>query len=141
MQNYFAGLSTATKRIVTISLWALAIGILIVYSFVMAFTFEDKSALGFITMIAILTTDVLVYLIQQAEIIKTATPLSLTLIFNRILLIIFGGEHWVYGYILIYLCYGILLSTIIARHRFPFNDAVSNVDIDNLANEIKVKQS
>jgi hypothetical protein len=54
--------------------------------------------------------------------VKSATPLSVSLFANRLLLIIFGGDHWVYGYILIYLIYGLLLTTIIARKHFPLED-------------------
>lgn len=97
----------------TVFLWILATGILVVYAFVIRSKFPETKNLGIVTLVALLTTDVLVYLIQNAEIIKTATPLAVTLFLNRFFLIVFGS-YWVYGYILIYVCYGVLLSTIIA---------------------------
>ncbi len=129
------------KRLITIGLWVIATGILVVYSFVIKHYFPLTSRFGFITMIAILTTDVLVYLIQNAEIVKTATPLALTLFINRFFLIIFGSEYWVYGYIVIYICYGVLISTIIAQKRFPLEDTIKNFDLDQIAQEIKAKKN
>lgn len=62
---------------------------------------------------------------------KTATPLAVTLFLNRFFLIVFGAEHWIYGYIIIFVCYGILLSTIIAQKRFPLEDDVAkDFDLD-----------
>lgn len=51
------------KRIVTLVLWVVATGILVVYSFSIKSYFPENSRFGFIIMIAILTTDILVYLI------------------------------------------------------------------------------
>lgn len=42
-----------------------------------------------------------------------------------------------YGYILIYLFYGMLLSYMIARKRFPLEDDVSDFDIENILKEQK----
>jgi hypothetical protein len=61
---------------------------------------------------------------------KTATPMCFSLILNRLLLIIFGENHWVYGYILIYLFYGVLLSYIIAKKRFPLEDGISDEEFE-----------
>jgi len=60
--NFFGRLSNNVKRIITLVLWILATGILVVYSFVV-YSYFDKSRFGFTIMIAILTTDILVYLI------------------------------------------------------------------------------
>ena len=46
-----------------------------------------------------------------------------------------------YGYIVIYICYGILLSTIIAQKRFPFEDELLKAwDLDAAAAEQKAKK-
>jgi hypothetical protein len=72
---------------------------------------------------------------------KTATPLAITLFLNRFFLIVFGAENWIYGYIIIFMCYGILLSTIIAQKRFPFEDAVTkDFDLDAAAASLKEKK-
>ncbi len=71
---------------------------------------------------------------------KTATPLATTLFLNRFFLIIFGSEYWIYGYIVIYICYGILLSTIIAQKRFPLEDTIKGFDLDQISAEMKAKK-
>jgi hypothetical protein len=91
-------------------------------------------------MIALLTTDVLTFFIANADIVKTATPLCVSLFLNRFFLIIFGGDYWMYGYIAIYLFYGVLLTTMIAKRRFPFADDLSSFDIDKWALNLKSKK-
>jgi hypothetical protein len=69
LQNYFGSLNPNIKRIITVGLWILATGILVVYSIVVKNKSASSENLGFLIMIALLTTDVLVYLIQHAEIV------------------------------------------------------------------------
>lgn len=119
-------------------MWIFATAILVVYSFMTEKYFSSN--LGFITMIALLTTDVLLYFIVNADIVKTSTPLALTLFVNRFFLVIFGPDYWVFGYICIYIFYGILLSVIIAIRRFPLEDEVGRTfNIDKFALEVKQK--
>lgn len=59
---------------------------------------------------------------------------------NRFFLIIFGSENWIYGYIVIYVVYGVLLSTIIAQKRFPLEDSIKNYDLDQIAADLKAKK-
>lgn len=139
LQNFFNSINPKTKKIITLALWVIATGILVVYSFIMKKYFPSKGDLGFITMIALLTTDVLIYLIANAEIVKTATPLCFSLFFNRFLLIIFGGDYWMYGYIAIYLFYGLFLTTLMAKRSFPFADDLRSFDIDQWSADMKAK--
>jgi hypothetical protein len=141
VQNFFAGLRPIVKRSVQLFLWCLSVAVLIVYSYQMKSLFPTQKALGFITMIAIVTTDFLVFLIQNAQIMKTATPMCFSLILNRLLLIIFGGDHWVYGYVLIYLFYGILLSYIIAKKRFPLEDGISEEEFEKATSSSTAKKA
>jgi hypothetical protein len=69
LQNIFGNLKTTTKRLVSLGLWMFAIAILIVYSYSIRSNFPNDKALGFITMIAIITTDILIFLIQNAKIV------------------------------------------------------------------------
>lgn len=139
--NFFGSLNTTTRRIITLVLWVVATGILVVYSFVVNSYFPSDSRFGFIIMIAILTTDVIVYLIQNAHIMKTATPLAVSLFLNRFFLIVFGSSNWIYGYIIVFICYGLLLTTIIAQKRFPFqDDSAKDFDLDAAAAELKAKK-
>lgn len=128
--NVFGSLRLFFKRSLQLTIWGIGVAVLIIYSYQVKALFPESKQLGFITMIAIITTDFLVFLIQNARIMKTATPMCFSLILNRLLLIIFGGDHWVYGYILIYLFYGIMISIIIAYKRFPLEDSFSDEDFE-----------
>jgi hypothetical protein len=140
IQNFVGRLPTLTRRLLSLGLWIIAVIILVVYSFCVAGYFPGGSrGLGFITMIALLTTDVLVFLIQNTGVIKTAVPLCATLLFNRVLLMVFAGDFWVYGYILIYLIYGLMLSHIVAKRRFPISDDAGSFDLEKYTQEQKAK--
>lgn len=92
----------------------------------------DASRLGFVTMIAVLLTDVFVYLIWNSKIVTTPTVLCFSAMLNRLLLYVFGGNFWIYGYMVLYLIYGAILSFVITKKRFPFEDAYNNMNIDNI---------
>ena len=93
----------------------------------------NGSSLGFIIMIMILITDVILYAIHNSKIVETATPLALTLFLNRLLLFIFGGDYWVYGLMALYFFYAIVLSVVVARKRFPFENDLNNLNLDNIS--------
>lgn len=92
----------------------------------------DYSKLGFVTMIAVLLTDVFIYLIWNSKIIETPSILCISILLNRLLLYVFGGNYWIYGYMLLYLIYGTILSFIITKKRFPFEDAYHNINLNNI---------
>lgn len=75
----------------------------------------DDSRLGFVTMIATLITDVFLYLIHNGKIIESPTIICFGGMINRLFLYVFGGNYWIYGYIALYLCYGVFLSIIVAK--------------------------
>lgn len=92
----------------------------------------DYSRLGFVTMIATLITDVFLYLVYNAKIVENPTFMCFGGMFNRALLYIFGGNYWIYGYLVLYLIYGVMLSDIISKKRFPFEKAFDNVNLENI---------
>ena len=81
-------------------------------------------------MIATVITDVFIYLVWNAKITRSTTVLCFAGLLNRLLLFVFGGNQWIYGYIIIYLIYGIILSFVVAERRFPFEDAYNEIDLD-----------
>lgn len=113
----FAYLRPIWKRLLTGFLWAFSAGILVLYSYVVYWNLPGQKNVGFVVMFAVLTTDVLVYLISG--LVKTATPLTAALFASRLLLIIFGGANWMYGYLALYLFFGLLLAHLTAVNRFP----------------------
>ena len=90
-QTKFRLLDNGLKRFITILLWCCATGVLIIYSYVIHWVFED-SRLGFINMIATLLTDVFIYLIWNAKITRSTTALCFAGLMNRLLLFVFGGN-------------------------------------------------
>jgi hypothetical protein len=92
----------------------------------------DNSRLGFVTMIAVLLTDVFLYLIYNSKITETTTTICVAAFLNRLLLYCFGGNYWIYGYMVLYLIYGAILSHVITKKRFPFESAFDNINLDNI---------
>jgi hypothetical protein len=89
-----------------------------------------ESLMGFVTMVTILITDVILYFIYNSKIVETTTPLAFTLFLNRLLLFVFGGDYWIYGFMVLYLFYAVVLSLIIANKRFPDEDSFDDLNID-----------
>lgn len=83
-------------------------------------------------MIAVILTDIILYLIYNSKIVDTATPLALTLMLNRLLLFVFGGDWWIYGYMVLFMFYAVILSVVIARKRFPFESAFDDLNLDKI---------
>lgn len=84
-------------------------------------------------MIAVILTDIFLYLIYNSKIINTSAPLGIVLLLNRLLLFVFGGDWWIYGYMLLYIFYGVILSTIIAEKRFPFESSFDDLNLDKIS--------
>lgn len=132
LQSAFHSLPTPIRRTISFFLWCCATAILIVYAYVI-YWYMDKSRLGFVTMIAVLMTDVFVYLIYNSGITQSYTVLCFACMLNRLMLYVFGGNYWIYGYMVLYLIYGVILSYIITKKRFPFEDAFNDLNIDKIS--------
>jgi hypothetical protein len=131
IQSAFKSLSINAQRMITISLWIASIGILVIYSYVIFWKMEE-SKLGFVTMISVIITDIFVYLIWNSNVVESTTIISGATILNRLLLYVFGGNYWIYGYMLLYLIYVAILSVMITKKRFPFEDVYGNINLNNL---------
>jgi hypothetical protein len=83
-------------------------------------------------MISTLITDVFLFLIYSAKIVDSSTILCFAGLLNRLFLYVFGANYWIYGYIVLYLCYGVIFSIVITRKRFPFENAFNNVNLDSI---------
>lgn len=119
-QSKFERMSLSARRFITLLIWTIASGILVLYSYIIYWWFPNQRRAGFITMIAVLATDIILYFIYNSKIVRSATPLAVTLFLNRLFIIVFGNENWIYGFILLYIFYGCILSVIIAKKTFPF---------------------
>jgi len=84
-------------------------------------------------MVAVLITDIFVYLIWNSKIVDSPTIICMSAFLNRLFLYVFGGNYWIYGYICLYLLYGAILSHVITKKRFPFESAYHNINIRDLS--------
>lgn len=138
MKNAFGGglakvfqkMHPARRRFLTLIIWAIAAGVLVAYA--LAVLYVMHSWLGFVTMTAVLTTDVILLCIYKSRVIKSATMLSFTMVLTRFFLIIFGGQYWIYGYMILYIFYGSILTKVIGDKRFPFEDAYDEINLHNI---------
>jgi hypothetical protein len=46
---------------------------------------------------------------------------------------VFGGTYWLYGYMLLYIYYGMILTLSIGKKRFPFEEAYHDINLDNIS--------
>ena len=134
LQFRYSQLSKAWQRTISMFLWCCATAILVVYSYVIKWNMGGSS-LGFVVMVTVLVTDVILYAIYNSKIVETATPLAIILFLNRLLLFVFGGDYWIYGYLALYIIYSVMLSIVITKRRFPFENAFSNMSLDNISGQ------
>jgi hypothetical protein len=126
-----AGLSKTKRIILTVILYILAVAILLAYALIDYYT-RDKSRLGDITMLAVIASDVIMYLYANSEIVSTPAEISLHIVLFRICLFALGGNYWIYGYCLLYLYFGSYLAYHIALIRFPFMDEIIEKELEQL---------
>lgn len=84
-------------------------------------------------MVAIIVSDIILYLLFLSRNENSPAFLLISCIFNRFFLFIFGGDYWIYGYMILYFYYGFFFSVIIARKRFPFENAYAKINLDTIA--------
>ena len=80
---------------------------------------------------AVLVTDLILYLFYKSNSIKSASFLSVTLLVNRVLLFVFGGTYWIYGYMILYIYYGVILTLVIGKQRFPLEENFDELNLEN----------
>ena len=86
--------------------------------------FDDKSKLGIITSVSVVLMDVFSFLIYQSDMVDSPIIVVVLLITNRILIVSFGQNYFIYGYMLLYIMYSIAFVYQIARNRFPYEGDV-----------------
>jgi len=118
LQTLFRKKSLLFKRITLCCLYALSVGVLIAYAVIVDNLLPEKS-LGYITAIAVITTDIIIFFITQLKISHGQTTLSLLIIGMRCFLFGFGGEYWFLGYCSLYLLLGLVIGWRMIEKQFP----------------------
>ena len=93
--------------------------LLFVYGF-LEYHFEEKSKLGVMAAATVFACDIFVAFIFQARIMERVSVLCLFIFASRFLIFLGGELYWIYGYLLMYLIIGFILSMKIATRMFPF---------------------
>jgi len=118
------GTSSAERQFcISVIIYAFSVAILIAYAFIIYNTTKEYKV-GFITFIAVITTDTIMYSFYYAGVSQSVLQLCFMSIVFRICLFGFGGTYWYYGYCVLYGILGIIVCGNIAGKYFPLIDAI-----------------
>ena len=135
IQGRFQMKSACFRRFVNWSLGFVYLLLLILYA-VLVYIFEDRSKLGAMAAVAVVACDIFVALIFQARVLDHTSVLILFIFVSRVL-VFFGGEfYWIYGYLVMYMIIGGVLTYKIAQQFFPFA-SVDPIDFSDLKPKTK----
>lgn len=121
--NEYGNLTPAKQYWSCIFIYIFSVGILVGYAFIIYYcTTEYK--LGFITLIATITTDTIIYSFARIDSSQSVLQLCFLSIVFRACLFGFGGTYWFYGYCLLYFIVGLIVCNNITYKHFPLIDAI-----------------
>jgi len=118
LQSMFSKKSPIFKRIVLAVLYAISVGVLVAYAVLVKQKLPERY-LGWITAVAVITTDIIVFFITQLKISSGQTTLSLLIVGMRCFLFGFGGNYWFLGYCSLYLLLSIVIGWKMVEKRLP----------------------
>jgi hypothetical protein len=98
----------------------------------------DASKLGLATSITIACCDCYLWLLFKASFVKRLSGLTTVAAMSRILIFGGGKAFWIYGYMLYYMLFAIVLMRYIAKQRFPYATSISQ---DSILDESRLKMS
>eukprot|EP01022_Parablepharisma_sp_SALTPOND_P028425 TRINITY_DN70944_c4_g1_i1.p1 TRINITY_DN70944_c4_g1~~TRINITY_DN70944_c4_g1_i1.p1 ORF type:complete len:1780 (-),score=174.97 TRINITY_DN70944_c4_g1_i1:1708-7047(-) len=119
----FSTMSSSMQSTLTLIIYACSVGVLVGYAFIVYESTEEYK-LGFITLIAVLTTDTIMYSFYYVGVSQSVLQLCFMSIVFRVCLFGFGGTYWYYGYCLLYGILGVIVCGNIAAKYFPLMDAL-----------------
>ena len=85
---------------------------------------DNENKLGLITSVSVVLLDSFNFLMFKFKIIEKPIGIVSLLIVTRVLMISFGEGYWIFGYMVLYICYAVLLGWLIAKNHFPFEGDV-----------------
>lgn len=128
----FANLSLTQQLTISLGIYIFSVGILVGYAFIIYNTTAEYK-LGFITLIATLTTDTIIACIAYTGMSQSVLQLCFLSIVFRACLYGFGGTYWFYGYCLLYFILGVIVCYNISASRFPLIDALQAETAESLS--------
>lgn len=85
--------------------------ILIAYAYILYKydkTDGNGSKMGVITAVSVALMDVFNFLLYSSEMVDSPAQVVGLLIINRVLMVSLGQDYWIYGYVMLYLLYGLV---------------------------------
>ena len=117
-QTFFSSYSLSVQRFILIFLYLIAIGVLVVYAWII-YEKSNFPYLGPTTAIAVVTTDVIVFLLIGSKLTNGPLKICLIMVAFRAFLFGFGGNKWFLGYCSLYILLQVFLSYQIVDKHFP----------------------
>lgn len=108
-----------------IKLSLIVFSLLILVGYALALFFADNwSKMGIVISISVVCMDIFNYLLYISKLLDNTTSLAVLLIINRVAMVILGKRFWVYGFMGLYVLYGIALMFLVAKNTFPLKNQV-----------------
>lgn len=114
-----------TQKALYAVLYAISLGVLVAYGILVDKYTKEKS-LGWVTVVAVVTTDFITYFLSFT--IQSYGPfvISIVILVFRILMFVFGGRYWFFGYCIIFIFLGLFQSYQIIEKRLPVHGFASD---------------
>jgi len=101
------------------------VSLLVLVGYTLALFFADnKNTLGIIIAVSVVCMDLFNFVIYMSGMIESASGIVTMLVLNRILMVIFGEKLWVYGFMVLFVMYGVWLVYLITKENFPLESDV-----------------
>jgi len=95
--------------------------ILFIYAIVL-YAQDNSSKMGIIIAVSVVAMDIFNSLLYVSNMIQNAASIIVLFVVNRVAMVILGERYWVYGYMLLYMMYGIAILYYVAKKSFPLRD-------------------
>lgn len=118
LHTIFRKRSLVFKRIFLLSLYLISVGVLVAYAIIVD-KYLPEASLGWVTLVAVVTTDVITFFASQLNISHGPSTLTLLIVGMRCFLFGFGGTYWFLGYCSLYLLLGIVIGWKTVDRYFP----------------------
>lgn len=106
-----------------IKLSLIVFSLLILVGYALALFFADNwSKMGIVISISVTCMDIFNYIMYVSKQLDNTTSLIVLLIINRVAMVILGKRFWVYGFMGLYMLYGLSLMYLVAKDTFPLKN-------------------
>jgi hypothetical protein len=97
-------LNTCAKISIKITLLVLSLILLVVYAVVLALN-DKGNKLGVIVAVSVVIMDLFLGLLFATGLVENPVSMIVLMLVNRFLMVGLGQNYWLYGYMILYVCY------------------------------------